>query len=531
MNSFETLSEEELRGLTREQLEAAAELRLREKARAQHQGLTLQQFLTDPHYLGNANIWRSTRETLLDIDARQPREIVLPWGIGSGKSMCGALYLCWLAYKHLPAIADRSFFQRYQLKGDKPVFMFVLATRLEQARDSIFAEVQGAIRNSPWFMENYPPAHYKHQVQFTQHGKPLPFIVRPLGASPRGPLALDCFACAIDEAGFWVESAGKLGDSAEEINNRIRTRMVSRFLDAGVLLNLSAPRYVGDFVQRRARQIEQNGDVRAYCSRKAVWECKPELVAEVERGEGAELPHPETGRPTFVPASLVADFEANPELAWREYGGVPSLALEAFDPTAAQFLSECATLETLPQAKPGHLYYIHGDLALTGDRAALAMVHPEADGRIVLDRLEEIPKREDTRSVEINDVKDRILQWKAQKFGIAQASFDQFQSADLIQRLSREGVRSETVSVDKTLEGYNALKTAIHEKRFAYWSGTKNIATFIDEYARLELVRGVKADHAPGGSKDFSDAVAGAVWQASLNVAKALPLSERIRFR
>lgn len=507
--------------------------------------MSLRQFLTDPHYVGHVNIWPNTLHTLLDIEAKQPQEIVLPWAIGSGKSMVGALYLAWLAYQHLPAIADGSFFERYGLEGNKPAFMFVLATRAEQARDNIFRELQGAIGNSPWFTENYEPADYKHRIVFTEGDRELPLVIQPLGASPRAPLAADCFAYAIDEAGWWVESEGKLGDSAEEINNTIRTRMVSRFLHAGVLLNLSAPRYTGDFVQRRAREIERNGDAKCYCSRRTVWDCKPELVAEIEAGDGMEVPHPETGQPVLIPSSLLAEFEANPELSWRDFGGVPSQALQAFDSTAVRCLERCGTLDDLPPPNPAYTYFVHCDLALTSDQAALALVHCEPDGeeeaRVVLDRVEILDKAPDTGAVELEAARQRILHWSAQGFGIRQCSADQYQSADLLQRLHRDGFETAQVSVDKTLEAYNALKVVIHEVRFRYCPGMKYAHSwrdgegrehpgFAEEYCGLELVRGVKVDHGPGRSKDIADAVAGGVWQATLLDELSVPLTELVQF-
>lgn len=486
-------------------------------------------FLDDPRYLGNGGRWPAIRDEETRIVKRDPTEIALAWGTGAGKTALGADLFCYYAYCILPGIADGSFFERYELRGDKPVFFFCLATRTEQARDNFFAEVRGRIEHSPWFQEHFPPDERVHsRIVFTRNDERLPLIIEPLGSSERGPLAYDCYCCAIDEAGWFVESEGKLGDLAENLYHRIRSRMIGRFLGAGVLMNLSAPRYVDDFVQRRVRQIETSGDERLYASRKALWETRPQLIAELKDGKWLELPHPDTGLLTRIPMSLQTAFESNADMAWRDFGAVPVGAFTPLDPKATVFLRKCATLPG-PSHEPeeGAQYYVHGDIGLTKDACAVAMVHVcdftwDNEPIVAVDRVEIVPRRPDTGQVEIEDVKRLVLGWRDEGYLISQASFDQFQSVDLCQRLSRMGVPTKSVSVDATTEAYDRLKVLVHEGRFRRFTGTSAAETFEREYRSLELVQGVKVDHPPGGSKDVADAVAGAASEA----VKALGASD-----
>ncbi|MFQ5808808.1 MAG: hypothetical protein ACE5JM_04225 [Armatimonadota bacterium] len=489
----------------------------------------IEQFLGDPEYLGDDGRWPAIQDEEIQIVKRDPTEIALAWGTGAGKTALGADLFCYYAHRILPGIADGSFFQEYELRGDKPIFFFCLATRVEQARDNFFAEVSGRIARSPWFRKHFPPDERVHsRVIFTWKGERLPLVIQPLGCSERGPLAYDCYCCAIDEAGWFVESEGKLGDLAANLYHRIRSRISSRFLGHGILMNLSAPRYVDDFVQRRVRQIEKSADERLYASRKALWETHPQLIAELKDGKWLEVPHPDTGLLTRVPMSLQSAFESNADMAWRDFGAIPVGAFTPLDPKATVFLRKCATLPGPSSgADPGAVYYVHGDIGLTRDACAVAMVHvcgftSDKEPIVALDRVEVVPRRPDTGQVEIEDVKRLILSWRDEGYQIAQASFDRFQSADLRQRLQRMGVTAKLVSVDRGIDAYNRLRALLHEGRFRHFTGTPAAETFEREYRSLELVEGVKVDHQPGGSKDVADAVAGAASEA----VKALGASD-----
>lgn len=514
---------------------AEAETARRAEREQKRLAVNIHQFLNDPYYLGNTRLWPEVKAEIERIVATNPHEVTLPWATGAGKSALGGALFAWIAHRILPAVEDRSFFWRYELKGDKSAYMLQLATNLEQTKDNIFSETRPPILNSPWFQEHYPAdPNYSSRLVFTWPGLDTEsegtLIIQPLGGGQRGPLAYDPFVVAIDEASWFVESPGVLGDSAEVVYEQMSSRMTSRFGDGGMLLNLSAPKHKDDFTQRRAADAEKGEDPSLYASRRALWETRPDHIEALAAGDFFETAHPETGEAVRIPKSLARRFAANPELSWRNFGGVPQAASGAlFDLTAAQWLEACATLTSLPGPNAQRVYYVHGDLALTQDRATLGMAHPEPDGRAVLDRVVEIPKRADTQAVEIDDVLQRILQWRAQGFSIAEVTCDQFQSADLLQRVHRHGMKTRTLSVDSGLEPYNCLKTALHEERFAYCPTMQNAAMFCDEYTALELVKGTKVDHAPGKSKDFADAVCGATYNAVQNAGQALPMSERMR--
>ena len=91
-------------------------------------------------------------------------------------------------------------------------------------------------------------------------------------------------------------------------------------------------------------------------------------------------------------------------------------------------------------------------------------------------------------------------------------SYDGFQSRESIQILRKTGIRAEAISVDRNLEPYEYLRSALYQGRLAMVDSEPLRL----ELAQLELdAKRDKVDHPPRGSKDVADAVCGAVYAAS----------------
>ena len=80
-----------------------------------------------------------------------------------------------------------------------------------------------------------------------------------------------------------------------------------------------------------------------------------------------------------------------------------------------------------------------------------------------------------------------------------------------IQQLQQEGYNAEFQSVDRTYEAYLSLCNLFYEKRIQLYSYPK----FETEFFNLQHYRAKgKINHLPEYSKDCSDAVAGAIFNA-----------------
>ncbi len=117
--------------------------------------------------------------------------------------------------------------------------------------------------------------------------------------------------------------------------------------------------------------------------------------------------------------------------------------------------------------------------------------------------------------VDLAHVREFILALRERGFNIAGVSYDGFQSADSRQILRRRGLHVKTISVDRDLSRYQMLKELAQEGRLRLY----RYPPFFEEAAQLEVVREQRVDHPRGGSKDVTDAVAGAVSEALLSAA------------
>ena len=167
--------------------------------------------------------------------------------------------------------------------------------------------------------------------------------------------------------------------------------------------------------------------------------------------------------------------------------------------------------------------FIHVDLALKRDRAALSMVHCPG--------IKNINTGLGVESLPVLNV-DLVKSWSAapgaeinfssiraliidlcRRFSVGIVSFDQWQSVEMIQSLKAMGINADFHSVKKT--DYDTLMTSIYDKRLrGYW----NHILVEDELLKLKLLNGTKIDHPTSGSKDLADSVAGAVFQAVQNI-------------
>ena len=179
----------------------------------------------------------------------------------------------------------------------------------------------------------------------------------------------------------------------------------------------------------------------------------------------------------------------------------------------------------------GAAYAMHGDLAITGDRAGIAMSHirtyterqphagsetteprPVIHNDFVFSFEADLGARSPDgasapREVQIRWYRQLAWELIARGFYIASVTFDGFQSTDMIQIFLSRGIGSKVLSVDRTPVAYQTLKDVIYDGRLEcyYRLRVKN------ELETLRVTNRGTVDHVPGGSKDEADALAGSV--------------------
>jgi hypothetical protein len=263
-----------------------------------------------------------------------------------------------------------------------------------------------------------------------------------------------------------------------------------------------------------------------------------------------------------VPIEYYEDFDRDLENAIRDIAGISTHAISAFIHRVSK-IDDCATQDKhpfttdeyeygsgasfvwhrmcdqrerklaggykemyhTPKRNPSALRYIHIDPSLSGDSTGLAMGHIEKwvevvrrgpDGEeysdlaphIVIDLMLRVnpPSGE---QIFLPDVRRMVYELIDHGFNLQGFSCDSYQSAEMIQQMKNRGVNSEVLSVDRTMDAYDALKSAIYEGRIEFY----RYEPFFSELRALEYdrVRG-KVDHPVAGTKDVADAVAGVVY-------------------
>jgi len=310
-------------------------------------------------------------------------------------------------------------------------------------------------------------------------------------------------------------------DAAEELYDALVGRVGKRgnenWRDHSLFFMISSPRYVDDFVSRKMIEAERN--TRIYARTLPSWE-----GASKSSLSGKTFIDPVIGE---VPVEYKPEFDRNPERARRDYGAIPSAAIDAYMSTEKVTaaiddsiqLPEHGSLPDWFVGDPAYIYCAHIDLALRWDAAGVALAHAEGP-KVIVDYADAI-KASDFAGDEIDlaSVRQLIQAFRAQGFNISRVTFDTFQSADSIQQLKQDGFNADTLSVDKNTEAYDLFKELLYTGRCAL----PNYPLLIQELCQLELIKGKKVDHPPRGSKDVADAVAGAVYNVATTAMMSSP--------
>lgn len=193
-----------------------------------------------------------------------------------------------------------------------------------------------------------------------------------------------------------------------------------------------------------------------------------------------------------------------------------------------------------PIRHPDAIRFAHIDTSYAGDSSGICIAHVAGWTEVVRrdsygEEYNELAPRIETDlvlgvvpppgdEIMLADLRGIVYQFMSHGFNVGYASLDSFQSIDTIQQLRKHGVEAEVVSIDKTTEPYDTLKTAMYEDRFRMSPHSVALREF-RYLQRIPKNNGrVKIDHPKKnpdgtvGSKDVADSVAGVVYALSKKV-------------
>lgn len=318
--------------------------------------------------------------------------------------------------------------------------------------------------------------------------------------------------------------------SASQIYNMAKASVTSRFPEWGKVSLLSFPRFKDDFIQQRYNSviddiIEQgdkpnpaaegnNGrfkERKTWALKAATWEVNPTKTQEMFEDEFRRDPIQSRARFMCEPPEMEDAYFRSPDNVRSAF----HLEVNPED--------ENGQFKDSFNGSDNYQRFIHVDLGLKRDRASVGMVHCSGLKDIqTLAGVERLPiikmdyikswEAEPYSEIPLSEIRELIVHL-CRLFDVALVTFDQWQSADMIQSLRALGINAELHTVMK--KDYDTLSTAIYDKRFrGYW----NELLVEDELLKLKLINNTKVDHPTKGSKDLADSIAGATFMCIDNL-------------
>ena len=464
-------------------------------------------------------------------------EVLLQLGKGSGKDHTSTIGCAYLVYKLLCLKDPARYFGKPP--GDA-IDIINIAINAQQAKNVFFKGFKNKIDRSPWFA-----GKYDSKVDSVEFDKAITVYS---GHSEReSHEGLNLILAILDEiSGFSQQSntGNENAKTGDNIYKAFRASVDSRFPDYGKVILLSFPRYPGDFISKRYDDVVAEKEVEI---KKHTFVINPDLppdqpdnTFEVEWNEDHIISYKYPGiyaikRPTWDanPTRSIEDFKiafmTDYADAMQRFACMPSFFSDAFFKQRDKLekamsrhnpIDNSKRVEQMWQPQDDVKYFIHADLAQKHDKCAVAIAHVEKWVQVrTFNDYTQIhpfvivdaviwwePRKEGP--VNLSEVKNWIVDFRRQGFNIGLVTFDRWQSFDIQQELQSVGIKTDTLSVGK--KHYEDLAMLIYEERVMM----PHLSLLLEEMSELRIVSDKKVDHPRKGSKDLSDAVTGAVYNA-----------------
>ena len=346
------------------------------------------------------------------------------------------------------------------------------------------------------------------------------------------------FCAGTDETDFLDRKKvrGRMSDvedqttQGEEIIQGLESAGVSRFKKKALFFHISTTNAETASLTRRVIRTQTFGKEISLDDGTVV------IIPEAERPEDRVKCHRYGGEISIQGATwlftggkredYITDEKSVKEL--RDYGCIPPSSSSPALPDQEIIWSMCNKDRKSPltddqkaflewfKPVPGANYYIHCDLALTGDNAGISMVHRDYQtGKYIVDFMMEIITGQGKDKLSFQRATLIIMSLRQRGFNLACVTLDGWQSAKFIEDLIAQGIRSEILSVDTNKAPYDTLLDLMYSGMIDYYMHP----TFMKEMKYLED-RGDKYDHPnkfpdnTKGSKDLADSCCGAIFNA-----------------
>lgn len=475
------------------------------------------------------------------LDIRMTNLITAQWGKGGGKDHTVRVASLRVAYLLLCLRSPQAYFG---MPRQDSIHMLNIAANAPQAQRAFFKPMTYAVKRG-WFKDKAHPTqnsiiYNKNLEAISGHSdaEGMEGLNLILGVADE----IDAFKAENETVGSG-KRAREASTTAEGMLNMLKSSASTRFPVNYKRVAISYPRYLGSTIQKLTAEAKEKIEKEPTTSRYyasgpyATWEVNPTKTKEMYAEDFKD-----------DPVEAAAKYECNPSRAVNPYFRNFHTFKQAVDKQAQpitityerrKFESETTKQTTLgwepvfhfsPDFKPvqGARYALHGDLAINGDRAGIAMSHVshyeqrenviagEKDGERVMHVVDVPIIRNDfticfeaditdtpAREIQVRWARELAFELVRRGFAIVSYTFDQFQSADNMQILTQHGIESDKLSPDRDQSVWKNLRDIVYDGRLRMPFSQ----LLMNEIEALSVID-KKVDHPPSGSKDLADAMA-----------------------
>ena len=515
---------------------------------------TITEFIHDPYYLGNIYgqnlfpIWEERLNQVFPDPIRTPATVLVAKGaIGTGKSRFSTIVCLYDLCKYCLLESPSKTLQL------DPTTIFTIRffnVNLVKANETFINPIQYVLNHSPFFKE----------IINKYHGLPGGIRITS-GSKVKHALSEAMISCVISETNFFGTAMAK--DLISTVLSRLDSRMQAGVGFLNHVILDSSDTNEDSVVESFIKDSPYASKLMSFST--TIWEAKSHLGIYFNRGsfdvyagdaETAPFIIPDTidvatmdkldkDRIIKCPNEVRDSFELDIYKALQEKCGISIKSSNIYFPQKdiliksfelplmtkeimifdffdheAIYPSIKDAINKLPEDRR---LYVRIDMGVAHDHCGFAITHydgdkqyKDSDGQIRSYSTYKTPicfalSRKAGQETAINKVRDLVISISSVR-EIASVSTDQFQSTQLRQELTQEGIKTKLISVDRTDTAYVIYKSLVLMGRHKCVDNSKL------KWELLNLQRfGSKIDHKAGFSKDQSDAMVGSVYDCYMD--------------
>lgn len=535
-------------------------------------------FLEDDRYLGRVTrngqaiypYWRTAYHDIFD-DVNKYTQIILTGATRIGKSSTGITCVAYILYRCMCLRDPQKFFNK---KAESKFSILFFNVTKDLAKGVAFREFNDTLRSSPWFNEHGTFSLSERDFYYIPEGGKITIDYGSESSHALGKQVLCGFIDEVNFAKAGVKDINKAKARVKELYDTIVARVEGTFRQGGEVWGkvfaVSSKKGDSDFMEDHVNSQLAAGNDHMIVFDKPQWDVLPPSMFNPERfyiaignrhqrgfvveddseqalSELREQGYTLMKAPLDVKTNFLADFD----IALRDIAGIAvpgSLSFitqDVIDQCISKvrhnpFLQDILQIgtkdtytieeffhtELIPAYVKSMPMYIHLDLSLNTDKSGISGSGITGRKDITLDdgKIVSMPVFTHAFSISIEaprgdkipyaKITNFIVWLRRQGFNIELISRDQFQSEYLAQLLEAQGFRTTKLSLDRTPDGYMALRSILLEQRV----DMLDVKFLQDEliYLQRDSLSG-KIDHMVGRSKDMADSFAGSIWSAMLD--------------